>query len=263
MVGATSLPFDGEPLGSSDSPPKASLYALTACTGPRSSALRTNHRDDWRLARPTACSLPCIKSAICSMSASLAAVVMTVCTRPLWASTVMCAFMPKCHRLPFLVWCISGSRSPSVFFVELGAAMMVASTMLPFLRSRPLRAQVRVDRLENVLGQVVGFEQVAKVQDRRLVRDRLAQTQVSEGAPRGNLVQRLFHRRVAQRKPVLHQVHAQHRRQRVRSAAASGGRVNGSIRPSSAFHGTTSSISSRKTRAGSSCACRRTRRPKN
>jgi hypothetical protein len=26
---------------------------------------------------------------------------------------------------PFFVWCISGSRSPLLFFVELGAAMIV------------------------------------------------------------------------------------------------------------------------------------------
>jgi len=41
--------------------------------------------------------------------------------------------------VPFLVWCISGSRWPSAFLVELGAAMIVASTMLPRLSSRPLR----------------------------------------------------------------------------------------------------------------------------
>ena len=48
----------------------------------------------------------------------------------------MCAFMPKYHWLPFLVWCMSGSRLPSRFFVELGAAMMVASTSVPSRMSR-------------------------------------------------------------------------------------------------------------------------------
>jgi hypothetical protein len=33
----------------------------------------------------------------------------------------MCAFSPKYHWLPFLVWCISGSRLPLAFFVEEGA----------------------------------------------------------------------------------------------------------------------------------------------
>jgi hypothetical protein len=55
------------------------------------------------------------------MSASLAAVVVTVCTSPESTSTPMCAFIPKYHCSPFLVWCISGSRSPSAFLVELGA----------------------------------------------------------------------------------------------------------------------------------------------
>lgn len=39
------------------------------------------------------------------------------------------------------------------FFVELGAAMIVASTMLPCFNSRPLRQQ-RVDRPQDVLGRV-------------------------------------------------------------------------------------------------------------
>jgi hypothetical protein len=43
----------------------------------------------------------------------------------------MWAFMPKYHCSPFFVWCISGSRSPSWFLVELGAEMIVASTIVP------------------------------------------------------------------------------------------------------------------------------------
>lgn len=39
-----------------------------------------------------------------------------------------------------------------------------------------------VDRLEDVLGQVIGFQQVAEVEDGGLVGDRLAQAQVGEGA---------------------------------------------------------------------------------
>lgn len=38
------------------------------------------------------------------------------------------ALIPKCHPLPLCVLCISESRSPSAFFVELNAAMIVAST---------------------------------------------------------------------------------------------------------------------------------------
>jgi hypothetical protein len=40
---------------------------------------------------------------------------------PCLESTPMCAFSPKYHCLPFLVWCISGSRLPLAFFVEEGA----------------------------------------------------------------------------------------------------------------------------------------------
>ena len=49
----------------------------------------------------------------------------------------MCAFIPKCHWLPFLLECISGSRLPCLFFVELGAAVSVASTALPSLSIKP------------------------------------------------------------------------------------------------------------------------------
>jgi len=48
----------------------------------------------------------------------------------------------KCHWLPFLVWCISGSRVPLLFLVELGAAIRVASTTVPCLSSRPLAVSV-------------------------------------------------------------------------------------------------------------------------
>ena len=45
-------------------------------------------------------------------------------------------------RSHFLVWCISGSRSPLLFLVELGAAISVASTTVPLLSSNPLAASV-------------------------------------------------------------------------------------------------------------------------
>ena len=40
-------------------------------------------------------------------------------------------FMPKCHGLPFLVWCIGALRVPLLYLVELGAAISVASTTVP------------------------------------------------------------------------------------------------------------------------------------
>jgi hypothetical protein len=54
----------------------------------------------------------------------------------------MCAFMPKYHWLPFFVWCISGSRSPLAFLVELGAAISVASTTVPARSIKPLLRSV-------------------------------------------------------------------------------------------------------------------------
>src|SRR5450830_416414 len=54
----------------------------------------------------------------------------------------MGAFMPKCHRLPFLVWCISGSCTPLLFLVKLGAAIKAASTTVPALNIGPRVARV-------------------------------------------------------------------------------------------------------------------------
>src|SRR5690242_20337911 len=54
-----------------------------------------------------------------------------------------CAFMPKYHWLPFLVWCISGSRAFSAFLVEDGALMIVASTIVPVATFSPFPAKCR------------------------------------------------------------------------------------------------------------------------
>ena len=64
------------------------------------------------------------------MSATLAAVALTVCTIPRWSPPI-CSFMPKCQSRPLRVCFISGSRVALAFLVELGAAIMVASTMVP------------------------------------------------------------------------------------------------------------------------------------
>jgi len=59
------------------------------------------------------------------------------------AATPKCAFMPKYHWLPFLVWCISGSRALSAFLVEDGALMIVASTIVPVATFSPFAAKCR------------------------------------------------------------------------------------------------------------------------
>src|SRR6202163_1994910 len=68
------------------------------------------------------------------MSATLAAVALSVWTIPR-LSAPMCSFIPKCQLRPLRVCFISGSRLALAFLVELGAAMMVASTMVPERRS--------------------------------------------------------------------------------------------------------------------------------
>lgn len=39
--------------------------------------------------------------------------------------------MPKYHWLPFLVWCMSGSRALASFLTDGGAAIIVASAIVP------------------------------------------------------------------------------------------------------------------------------------
>ena len=46
--------------------------------------------------------------------------------------------MPKHHWFPFFVWCISGSLSPFLLLVELGAAIKVASMIVPCFMAMPL-----------------------------------------------------------------------------------------------------------------------------
>ncbi len=93
------------------------------------------------------------------------------------------------------------------------------------LEQQSFAREVLVDGGQDVFGQVALFEQMAKIQDRRFVGNRLAQAQVRERSQRCDLVQRLFHRRVAQGEPVLHQVHPQHRLQRIRPASSARNRV--------------------------------------
>jgi hypothetical protein len=70
------------------------------------------------------------------------------------------------------VWCISGSRALSAFLVDLGAAMIVASTIVPPATFNP-RA-MPVHPLEQRPTQIVILQQMAKLADRGVVRHRLA-----------------------------------------------------------------------------------------
>ena len=75
-------------------------------------------------------------------SYALAAVMVTACTKPESVSAPMGAFMSWRHWLPLLVWCISGSRVPVLFLVELGAAISVELTTVTCLSRRPLAVRV-------------------------------------------------------------------------------------------------------------------------
>ncbi|MNV68963.1 hypothetical protein D3C71_1618410 [compost metagenome] len=92
------------------------------------------------------------------------------------------------------------------------------------LQKQPLPGQMSVDLLEDVFGQVAGLQQMAEVQDRRLVGNRL-QPQPRKRAQRSDLVQGFLHRRIAQRKPVLHQMHTKHRFERIWPASTTCHRV--------------------------------------
>src|SRR5439155_8971945 len=80
-------------------------------------------------------SAPCTSAGSCVTSACAASVVVRLCTSPR-GSVPTCSFIPKNQVFPFLVCGISGSRACAAFLVELGAAMIVASTIVPDCRSR-------------------------------------------------------------------------------------------------------------------------------
>ena len=71
------------------------------------------------------------------MSATPAWVAVRLWTRPC-RSVPTCSFIPKYHVFPLRVCFISGSRAWAAFFVELGAAMIVASTIVPLVSSNRL-----------------------------------------------------------------------------------------------------------------------------
>ena len=70
-------------------------------------------------------------------SCTLPEVPRTVCTKPDFASAPIWAFIPKYHWLPFWLECNSGSHALSLFLVEVGAAIRVASTTVPVVNSKP------------------------------------------------------------------------------------------------------------------------------
>jgi len=87
-------------------------------------------------------------------------------------------------------------------------------------RHTPL-AELDLDGLKNLLAQLVLLQQVAEGEDRGLIRDPIAdQLDARKAAHGGHLDQGLFHRRIAQRIPLLQQMDPQHGSQRIGRAAA-------------------------------------------
>ena len=80
------------------------------------------------------------------------------------------------------------------------------------------------DLHQQPLAQVVSFQQVPEVEDRRLIGPRVPRRQPHEPLHRHAVVQRVFHRRVAEVVEQLHAVNPQQQGQRVgRSPTRAGG----------------------------------------
>jgi len=80
------------------------------------------------------------------------------------------------------------------------------------LEHQTLGAQQLVDRLQDLFGQLVLLQYMAEPQDGRFVGQPVIPTaQPGEVPEQRHIVQRVFHRRVRQVEPLLHEVNAQHR----------------------------------------------------
>ena len=78
--------------------------------------------------------------------------------------------------------------------VELGALMIVASRIVPSLSIAPLLTQYLFHSLEDLLGDPVLFQQMAKVEDRRLIRDpAVHRLDPCKAAEAGRIDQHLLH----------------------------------------------------------------------
>src|SRR5580700_8246749 len=134
-------------------------------------------------------------------------------------STPTWAFIPKNHWLPFLVWCISGSRCCSRFLVDVGACRMVASTIVPVVMRTPRACKCRL-----TVPRIFSPSRCSSSKCRN------SPTVVSSGAGSSpkidphelphhrRVIQGLFHGRVRQVKPLLQKINPQHPLQSYRRA---------------------------------------------
>ena len=95
----------------------------------------------------------------------------------------------------------------------------------PRLQPMPERRQMHIDLLEQPHPQALRLQQVAEVQDRRLVRQRTAQAQTRKAAHRLHLVEQILHARIAQVVEQLHTMNPQHHPKRIGAAATASLRI--------------------------------------
>ena len=91
---------------------------------------------------------------------------------PVSASTPMCNFIPKYHWFPLRVWCISGSRALARFFVDDGALMILASTIVPDC-GRSCSPSACTISSSKPVPSAAASSSVAEVENRRLIWDRV------------------------------------------------------------------------------------------
>ena len=125
--------------------------------------------------------------------------------------TPMWHFIPNFHSLPFFVWCISGSRAFSAFLGELGALMMVASTMVPALHHVSGLYHDAVDCIEEQFVQAVCLQKMTEFAQRCFVRNRLRhEVNACEFSHGVAVVDGILGSRIGQIEPDLQQIHPQH-----------------------------------------------------
>ena len=145
-------------------------------------------------------------SGTCVIYGTLAAVVARLCTSPVAASTAGCTCMGKDHWMPFLTWCSSGSatgRSSQ----STPTPRMVATTICALSR-RPC-ASCWVIAASN------RWCRRCRNEDRRPSGRGPPRRQPDEALHRHAVVERVFHRRVAEVVEQLHAVNPQPQGQRI------------------------------------------------
>src|SRR5262245_61709414 len=143
------------------------------------------------------------------MSATPAWVAVRLWTRPR-RSVPTCSFIPECHAFPLRVCSISGSRAWAAFFVELGAAMIVASTIVPLLSSSRFAVSSSLTASKIAAVSRCCSSRLAKAEDCRLVRHHVVPARTAGGPAAGLAVIDRVLLRVGEILSLPEEVHAPH-----------------------------------------------------